>query len=149
MRAISSGPFVVPRTTEGTEPEPTFLFVSLNNPTDKERTVTVILFRAPISFVCVPPTTTVPPPQPSTEAELGRATVTLVDHESFVVAFASSTPTPLFDQNDILRLVVQGGVANPNKSDGIQVSVVGRQAGTVTQEPTMFFRHKDFIETKA
>ncbi|USK27367.1 hypothetical protein LIT32_18030 [Bacillus sp. CMF21] len=142
--AITTGPFRVPQAIIGaTNPgaSPFLLIVNFKNPTDKEKEVRVIVEE------CQPPTVPVIPLGERCAVSNQVAEIEICDE---VIFLDSHRCRQLFLQipisTVILRVTVIGDVDEDSKK--VEVSVIGTDSLGLNHEPSMFFRHEDFVKAK-
>ncbi|HWO75346.1 MAG TPA: hypothetical protein VNM69_05410 [Bacillus sp. (in: firmicutes)] len=140
MAKITTGPFRAPVEIPGANALVAFIIITLKNHTDEQKEVRVIVHECPAP---VPPT--IPGGQncavsPETlEVEICNENVVLNNNrcrQVFVIAIT----------NRIYRVTISGDIGV--HSEEVEVSVVGTDAGFSVHEPTMFFRHDDFIKVE-
>lgn len=135
-KMITTGPFHVPFTPDPNSGNNNGLNIVLKNHTDSTRTVQVRVDRC--TSVVFPATSLEGPPV------LPDTTVTLQPDQCTIVSVGISPFT-------ILRVRIEGDIDLDAKK--IEVSVTGGilfvSAGLVQfADPTLFFRHDDFVEEK-
>lgn len=139
-RAITTGPFRVPQAIVGTGNAPVLLIVNLKNPTNSRKKVKVIVEQSePIFPVPVIPqgercvvTDEIPEDVICDEViKLDPDTVRQV----YVLIITTTT---------VMRVTVKGDV--DEDAEKVEVSVVGTDEIGNQHEPSMFFRHEDFVE---
>lgn len=129
MSKLTTGPFVIPPLVD-TGLTPDNMLITLVNPTDKPKTVTVFLTRSPQAVF------------PATAAIVTTLTqqVTLQPNQSTLVQ-------ALLGVHYQIRDTVRVTIANDIDEEGEKIEatvVVGDGGRTVA---TTFFRHDDFVET--
>ncbi|MBO8162647.1 MAG: hypothetical protein H0Z34_02880 [Brevibacillus sp.] len=128
-KMLTTGPFVVPVMTPGTNEPPKTLLVILSNPTNEWKSVTVSVHSCPSSIgvpVCNKPL----PNSPQT-ISLPPGTCDLLNFSGY-------------NAGDILRVTIEGDISI--FADEVEASIVGRTSSGI-HEPTMFFRHEHFLAT--
>jgi hypothetical protein len=138
-KAITTGPFRVPQRVTGTIGPPSRVFVNLKNPTHSEKKVRVIVEECPpIQVPVVPPGERCAVSNQVTAIEICNEVITL-NPESCRQLFLQLTVSTV-----ILRITVKGDV--DEDAEKVEVSVIGTDSSGINHEPTMFFRHEDFVE---
>ncbi|NSL51083.1 hypothetical protein [Calidifontibacillus erzurumensis] len=124
--AITTGPFRAPLLMQnGTAPDT--LAIDLTNPTRKNKTVRVIVERWDLS------------PTPTAGTIIFDQVITLPPNSS---QFVNVLVAQGFIPGALYRVTVIGDT--DEDAEGIEVVVNGGANGF--HEPTMFFRHEDFVE---
>ncbi|WP_223593912.1 hypothetical protein [Neobacillus bataviensis] len=127
--AITTGPFKVPAKISG-DPAgsfPNITQIQFKNPTTKDFTIDMIIDFATSSS--------------GPEQQLPPTRNFLVPHNSTRVIFLFG-----YAPNYILRVTVKGDV--DEDAEKVEVTVVGFRSSDNMHEPTMFFRHSDFVEVE-
>ena len=127
---ITTGPFRVPSDWVAGQG----LVVTLLNPTNQARTVRVVVDEVIFDGD--------PPACPNTQV----AVMTPICQVDVTVPALRAVQTQAtgFTADDVLRVTVSG--ATDDEGGLVEVSVVGDRNGAA--EPTMFFRHGDFVEVE-
>lgn len=130
MGAITTGPFIVPPVTSGARrgSAPDNFYLTLKNPTTEDFVVDLFL------DICTSLNDT-------GEDHFDILNLT-VPSDSCVTVDAEGLVFP----NNVLRLSVSGDVNQ--KANKVEVTVVGFRSSDGMHEPTMFFRHENFVKVK-
>lgn len=120
--SITTGPFRAPQLLQNDTP-PTVLAIDLKNVTDSSKTVRVRVDSSEISET------------PVADTNIFDQTVTLSPNTSISLS-VTITPAAVY------KVTLTGDV--DEDAEGIEASVNGGGGGY--HEPTMFFRHEDFVE---
>ncbi|UFJ42309.1 hypothetical protein LOK74_07415 [Brevibacillus humidisoli] len=128
---LTTGPFVVPAVTPGTNEPPITLLVVLSNPTSQWKSVTVYANTCPSSRGV-----------PACEAPLPNSplAITIPPGTCNLLNFSG------YEAGDTLRVTIEGDIAK--EAGEVEVSIVGRTSSGV-HEPTMHFSHQHFLSIPA
>ena len=141
-RAITTGPFRVPQAIIGATnigAAPSLLIVNLKNPTDSRKKVKVIVEECPpLGIPVIPLGERCAVSNQVKEIEICNEVITL-SPESCRQLFVQIINTTV-----ILRVTVKGDV--DEDAEKVEVSVIGTDNLGLNHEPSMFFRHEDFVK---
>lgn len=133
MAKITSGPFFVPLTVDGTiNGAVEFLLIGMKNLANRRAAVTVTVFVC--SDIALYPAT---PP----EIEIFRQRVIIPAGDCAVLRLDAGQDT--FTGNNMLRVALEGDTAE-DEADGIVVALSGGKADGRTAT-SMIFKHEEFI----
>ncbi|UAL54364.1 MULTISPECIES: hypothetical protein [Metabacillus] len=136
MSSITTGPFRVPVSFPGGSPSR--LIITLKNHTDKVKDVRVVVQECPA------------PTQPlfpsGARCVVSNETPEIVICDEDIVLGSQSCRQVFVDVaiRNIYRVTVIGKIKENEKD--VEVSVVGSDINLQFHEPTMFFRHEDFVK---
>ena len=137
MARITSGPFVVPKSVDGTNNGAVeFLLIGMDNVANRRVAATVIV------YVC--DTSDLYPATPQ-EVEIFRQRVVIPARDGAVLRVNAGPNT--FTANTMLRVVVDGNT-EADEANGIVVALWGGKADG-RAATSMIFKHEEFIEIES
>jgi hypothetical protein len=138
MTRITTGPFRVPVSFPGGSP--TRLIINIKNHTDEDKDVRVVVHECPAPTA----PSAVFPPGVRCVVSNETAKIEICDEKIKLNSQSCRQVFVTVAIRNIYRVTIKGDVEED--AEEVEVSVVGSDANFQFHEPTMFFRHEDFVE---